>query len=88
MILYDKDAQTLARIIRRPRSILAHLANPAKPYNRILRRVQMQFVRYRNVTVGKTSAAGAGSWPRIGVLLTHVLPDFGDGAWRLGGRHK
>src|SRR6266699_4390043 len=39
VILYDKDAQTLARIILRPRSILAHLANPAKPYNRILRRV-------------------------------------------------
>ena len=41
MILYDEDAQTLARIILRPRSILAHLANPAKPYNRILHRVEM-----------------------------------------------
>ncbi len=75
MILYDQDAQTLARIILFPRSVLAHLfQNPPKPYNRILRRVQMQFGRYRNLTVGKTSGADAGTWPCIGVLLMHARP--------------
>jgi hypothetical protein len=39
-----------------------------------LRRVQMQFGRYRNLTVGKTSATDAGSWPCIGVLLMHARP--------------
>src|SRR5438093_992656 len=76
VILYDEDPQTLARIILRPRSILAHLANPAKPYNRILRRVHMQFGRYRNITVGKTSGAGAGSWLCIGVLLMYARRCF------------
>src|SRR5215467_14365048 len=74
MILYDKNPQTLARFIIRPRSILAHLFEnpPSKPYIRISCRVQMPFGRYRNVTARKTPATVAESWRCIAVLLMHA----------------
>src|SRR5262249_45650505 len=74
MILYDKDPQTPARFIIRPRSILAHLFEnpPRSPIIGFRAASRCHLAVTGNVTARKTPATVAESWRCIAVLLMHA----------------